>query len=58
MKIDKQENDPTERLDCWADGASFQIIAVTKSGDPVDCSSDEARGFAQKILQAVKGADR
>jgi hypothetical protein len=48
---------PAERLECWADRASVQIIAITKSGDPVDCSTDEARDFARKILLAVKDAN-
>ena len=40
-----------ERSDAWSDGSSVQVICITAFGDPVDMSSEEARRFAEKILQ-------
>ena len=55
---DEQKPKPvaSERLECWADGDSIQIVAVTSTGDPVDCSREEAQAFALKILDAVRQA--
>ncbi len=47
-----------DRLDCWADGGSVQIIAIASYGDPVDCSPAEARRFAERILEAADRAER
>jgi hypothetical protein len=41
----------------WRDGGSFQLKAVTSSGDPVDLSGDEARRVAQELLALADEAD-
>jgi len=56
--MDDKTVDYKERFDCWVDGDSVQIIAVTSHGDPIDCSSNEARDFALKILKAVDEVDQ
>lgn len=45
-----------ELVDAWADGASVQAICVTVFGDPVDMGTEEARRFAEQILESVREA--
>jgi hypothetical protein len=49
---------PTEdRMESWVDGVSIQIIAISASGDPMDCSTEEARAFAEMILKQCDEID-
>jgi len=51
------QGEDAEILEAWADGGSVQVRAVSVFGDPADLSSDEARDFARRILDAADKAD-
>jgi hypothetical protein len=44
-------------LNVCADGAAVLVRAVSVYADPVDMSSEEARDFAQRILDCASEAD-
>jgi len=44
-------------LNVWADGAAVLVRAVSVYADPVDMGSEEARDFAQRILDCANEAD-
>ncbi len=41
----------------WVDGASIQIRAVTKSGDPLDLATDEVREIIAALIRMVRHID-
>jgi hypothetical protein len=44
-------------LNVRADGAAVLVRAISVYSDPVDMSSEEARAFAQRILDCANEAD-
>lgn len=44
-------------VDARADGGSVQVRVISVWGDPMDWSSVEARGFAERVLRAASDAE-
>lgn len=46
-----------ERADVWAQNSSVHMVCTSASGDPVELSPSEARGFAQRLQLAIAEAE-
>lgn len=47
-----------EWVSAWADGGSVQAVCITASGDPADCSAEEASELRDKLNDAIKLAEK